>query len=321
MIYAHQIPVVGIGGALKPVLKPCAEVGVEDLHPDEVVVGVHVNGEARAYPVRIMNYHEVINDTLGGKPIVVAWSAFGNAAAAMLRAPDAAGKPREFGSAALILQSAIVLYDLETESLWWPVSRLCVAGKLVGERATPVQTGILPFKSWKLRYPETTVMMGVEPDLKIDYSRSMAVPPEYYRSGIILYPVYGLDMETSPLGPKAMIFGVLGADGKSARAYDFRMLWEMADDAFPLQDTLGGQPVTVTRDKERAEVLVKTADGKDLMVEPMFWMTWIGAHPKTEVWRQAELAEALKKRLEATQQADEAASQKTGLLSTDQPQP
>ena len=53
----------------------------------QLVVGVKVGTEARAYPVRMMNYHDVINDTLGGAPIVVVWSAWANAASAMFRAP------------------------------------------------------------------------------------------------------------------------------------------------------------------------------------------------------------------------------------------
>jgi hypothetical protein len=253
------------------------------------VIGVAVGDEARAYPLKLMNYHEVINDALGGAPILVTWSALADAGIAMLRTrPD--GKVGLFGSAGLIYQSAIMMYDLDTMSLWSSTEHRCVAGDSCGIGLEPVQATITNWQAWKSRHPNTTVLVGTNPVLPLNYEANPAVPRDYLNDPRILYPVYGLDVARTPVRLKSLVFGVAGPDGKSVRAYDVGLLIQSSG---PFEDALGGLKVTCEYTREGNIFSVKSADGKPLLTEMMFWMAWAGAHPNTEVWQEGKLRAAM----------------------------
>ena len=132
-----MFPPLGMDGHLEMVVKPAAGVTMDVVSDAQTVIGVKVGAEARAYPIKLMNYHDVINDTLGGEPIAVVWSAPASAPSAMYR------DQFTFGSAGLVFQGAIVMYSKDSVaaaegkkgeefSLWSPTMRLCIAGERAG---------------------------------------------------------------------------------------------------------------------------------------------------------------------------------------------
>jgi len=150
------------------------------------VVGVQVNGVARAYPVRVLAWHEVVNDTLGGVPIVVSYSPYADAAVVLDRRVTGAhpgadgGGPggdggagtgdagaRRFGFSGLVLDAHHLLYDAQddpaAESLWSPLEARAVAGPAaeagLGLRVIPF--ALTHLVEWTTRHPRTTV---VDPD-------------------------------------------------------------------------------------------------------------------------------------------------------------
>ena len=134
---AHAAPRTANGFILEPGAIPAEEIlaggpprdGIPALsHPphasaesapwsdDTLVIGVAQNSEARAYPLDILIWHELVNDTLGGRPILVSFCPLCGTGIVFDRRID--GSDRTFGVSGLLYRSDLLLYDRETESLW-----------------------------------------------------------------------------------------------------------------------------------------------------------------------------------------------------------
>lgn len=125
------------------------------LRDDDPVIGVDVDGVARAYPERVLAYHEVINDTLGGRRITVAYSPLAGYAAAFF---DERGG---FGSEGALYEGFSLVYDHATGSAWLPVRGECVQGAARGARLVPARHVRASFKAWKELRPAATVSWPV----------------------------------------------------------------------------------------------------------------------------------------------------------------
>ena len=292
-LFMDMFPPLGMDGHLEMVIKPAAGVTMDVVSDAQPVVGVKVGAEARAYPVKFMNYHDVINDTVGGEQIVVVWSAPASAPSAMYR------DLLTFGSAGLVFQGAIVMYSkdivptadgkkAERFSLWSPTLRLCIAGERAGARLRPLQADLVTWQTWKTLNPQTTVLTGTKPVQPFNYDVTMAVPPDYLnpKNPALPHPVYGLDVEKNPLSAKARVFGITDSQGKTARAYLAGLLREKTA---PFEDTVGDRKLTLQFNPDTLMLSAKDAEGKPVLTEAMLWIAWLGAHPNTELWQEDRL--------------------------------
>ena len=132
--------------------------------PDRVI-GVVIHGQARAYPIPIMNWHAVVNDRLGGKPIVVYWDAFSSCAMVFSRKTD--GGVQRFGYSGLICDGNLLIYNREKsnsqESLWCPMLCRAITGPAAATHAKlkPLPFAIVTWHKWKAMFPKTTMIEGI----------------------------------------------------------------------------------------------------------------------------------------------------------------
>jgi hypothetical protein len=126
------------------------------LADDELVVGIYFEGEARAYPHYILDWHEIVNDVIGNTPIALSYCPLTGTAFAWER--EAGSLDNTFGVSGLLYNSNLLMYDRETESLWSQLKLLCVNGDLVGERPTLYNVVETNWRTWKEMYPETLVL-------------------------------------------------------------------------------------------------------------------------------------------------------------------
>lgn len=89
------------------------------LDPNDLILGFEHNGDARAYPLLILNWHEIVNDDIGGREVVVTYCPLCRSGIVFDREVD--GKVLSFGNTGSLYESAMVMYDRETESYWWQV--------------------------------------------------------------------------------------------------------------------------------------------------------------------------------------------------------
>jgi hypothetical protein len=132
--------------------------------PDRVI-GVVIHGKARAYPIPIMNWHSVINDRLGGKPILVYWDAFSSCA--MVFSRQTGGKVRQFGYSGLVYNGTLLIYNRKRkqsqESLWCPMLCRAITGPAAARKLTlkPLPCAIVTWHKWKSMFPKTTMIEGI----------------------------------------------------------------------------------------------------------------------------------------------------------------
>ncbi len=127
------------------------------LAPNEPVLAVSYQGQSKAYPLRIITWHEVVNDTLGGSPVTVTFCPLCNTGIAFLR-PTIQGKLLDFGTSGKLFDSNLLMYDRETRTLWSQAIGQAVAGQLTGTRLTFLAAQILSWADWKAANPNGLVL-------------------------------------------------------------------------------------------------------------------------------------------------------------------
>lgn len=126
------------------------------LEATEPVVALDINGETRAYPVQILIWHEIVNDTVGGTPVAVTYCPLCNSAVTYER--TIRGVETTFGTSGKLYASALVMYDRATESLWTHFDGRAVAGVLTGEQLRPISSPLLAWSDFQDAYPDGQVL-------------------------------------------------------------------------------------------------------------------------------------------------------------------
>ena len=152
----------GIPSIDSPRFIPSKDEGV--LSPDEPVISIEINGEARAWPLRILTWHEIVNDTLGGVPIAVTYCPLCNAAIIFER--EFAGQILNFGTTGNLLHSDLLMYDRQTESWWQQYTGQALIGNFAGQRLNMLPSRLESWSQFLKRHPESTVLQPPQPALR-----------------------------------------------------------------------------------------------------------------------------------------------------------
>jgi len=135
--------------------------GQSGLRDSDRVLGVARNGIVRAYPVRILNWHEIVNDRLAGEPVAITYCPLcGTGMAFSARAAD---RELSFGVSGLLYNSDVLLYDRATGSLWSQIMSRAVTGPLRGTSLTAVPLTHTTWADWRARHPRTEVLCTAVP--------------------------------------------------------------------------------------------------------------------------------------------------------------
>ena len=232
----------GIPALKNPSAIPAAEA--EYLDPSETVFGITLKGFSRAYPQRILDWHEMANDHLGGEPFALSYCSLCGAAIAYATS-RADGPPHVFGSSGLLYRSNKLMYDEATLSLWSNLTGEPVAGPLVGKGIT---LHILPLTvttwgDWRERHRETTVL-----SLKTGFSRDYtpgAAYGKYFASPETMFPVWKRD---PTLATKSVVFAI--RRGAAAKAYPLDLLFRER----VVNDAVGPEDVVLVADSASGSV-------------------------------------------------------------------
>jgi hypothetical protein len=203
------------------------------LKPNEPVILVEQNGDARAYPLQILTWHEIVNDTVGGVPVIVTFCPLCNTAIAFERARD--GRVFDFGTTGRLRYSNLVMYDRQTETWWQQATGEAIAGELVGAQLNFVPASIIAWSDFKTRYPNARVLSR-----DTGYQRSYGVNPYEGYDDVKNSPfLYRGPATPGKLKPMARVLTVEW-NGEAA-AYPYERLSR----ARVVTDTLGDKPIVV----------------------------------------------------------------------------
>jgi len=126
------------------------------LADSEAVAVLDIEGDERAYPVQILIWHEIVNDLVGGIPVSITYCPLCNSAVSYERVVQ--GEVTTFGTSGLLYNSALVMYDRLTESLWTHYNGEAVAGLATTERLAPISSPLLAWSEFKEAFPEGLVL-------------------------------------------------------------------------------------------------------------------------------------------------------------------
>jgi len=128
------------------------------LHDESLVVGIKFNGIVKAHPIRILNWHEIVNDSFNDAPVVITYCPLCNSALAFLR-PMIGGEFLEFGVSGRLYKSDLVMYDRKTGSFWSQLEGRAIIGPLAGEKLRQIPLDIIPWGLWRDANPATQVLV------------------------------------------------------------------------------------------------------------------------------------------------------------------
>jgi uncharacterized protein DUF3179 len=166
-IQAGGPPKNGIPALDHPAFVSASEAD-RSLKAQDMILGIELSGVAKAYPVRILNWHEVVNDDVGEQPVLISWCPL--CGSGLVYDPQANGRRHTFGVSGLLYQQNLLLFDHDTESLWSQLRGGAVAGPLAGTSLRLLSVTMTTWRSWKAEHPQTLVL-SFQTGYKRDYAR------------------------------------------------------------------------------------------------------------------------------------------------------
>ncbi|MBI2233293.1 MAG: DUF3179 domain-containing protein [Candidatus Aenigmarchaeota archaeon] len=272
------------------------------LNDDDLVLGLSFNGAVKAYPHRILNWHEIVNDFANNTPIAVTYCPLCRTGIVYERIIN--GETVEFGTSGKLYKSDLVMYDRKTETYWSQVLGQGIKGDLAGVKLKAIPVDTVRWKDWRAQHPDTLVL-----------SRDTGFPTYLTTGRYDIVDLYGTDrpgfsgigvsFTDTRLPSNSIVYGIV-INGK-AKAYEEQAI----KSAVAINDNVGGQKVLVLWDQSLAtgriyhspgdfsikNGILTDSSGKIWTIEeldrvlarvdsfPHFWFAWAAFYPDTKLYK------------------------------------
>ncbi len=232
------------------------------LSDDEMVLGVWYKGEAKAFPIRIISWHEVVETQFGREKVMVTY--------APLTASGQAYAGADFGISALVYNNNTLLYDKETRSLWTQLDGHAVTGEKAAKKLKQIPVVYTNWGNWKAKFADTKVL-SINNGQGIDYSK--AAYAKYEETVELPYPV---SITKNKLPFKSKVIGI-EVDGKF-KAYPFSRLTASTEDFF------NGMKIRIQYNHETNATWVTDEEGTLIPSVVCYWYAWYAFHYDTKIY-------------------------------------
>jgi len=246
---------------------------VDFLSPDDPVIGVEINGEAKAYPLKILTWHEIVNDSLGGRAVVITYCPLCRSAYVFDR--QVGEQVLDFGVSGLLYNSNVIMYDRQTESLWSQMAEEAIDGQMREARLRQIAAATsTSWQQWLSQHPDTQVLSK-----NTGYRRNYERSPygDYAQSRDIMFP---MTAASDRFNPKTLVAGI-EVNGRF-KAYPLPELEKAGEN--PMQDEFAGKILIVRFDEEARSVRVTDRRSNPIPTNVLYWFAWYAFHPDTEVF-------------------------------------
>ncbi|GAB4150313.1 MAG: hypothetical protein Tsb0016_21940 [Sphingomonadales bacterium] len=274
-------PKDGIPALDRPRFKPVSKI--YDRPDSEPVIVLRLNGEAKAYPLKILMWHEIVNDEIGGVPVTVTYCPLCNSSVAFDRRLD--GKVYDFGVSGKLRHSDMVMYDRQTESWWQQFIGEAIVGELTGKALKKIPSQVMPYGAFEAAHPDGLVLQPPVIAMR-DYGRNPYVNYDNERDHPFLYqgryrgPVPALAYVVA-VGEEAWPLADLREVGQFERE-DLIITWREG-----MNSALDDAEIVRGRDIGYVEVLRRTKDGgtEPAVYDMTFAFAFKAFHPEGEIHR------------------------------------
>jgi hypothetical protein len=245
-------PKDGIPAIFKPKFET-QELASEWLDDKEPVIGLEINGEAKAYPLSILIWHEIANDEIGSVPVAVSFCPL--CYSALVYDRRVRGVVPYFGVSGLLRNSDMVMYDNVTESFWQQFTGEAIVGDMVGEKLELIPTQIISFKQFKDAYPGGNVLSK-----DTGYDRSYGQNPYIGYDDVDQSPILFRGDIDDRLPPNEKVIAVKDGDINKAYPYSITKVDHV------INDNINGTPIVIFHGKGAVSALDNRiiADSKEV---------------------------------------------------------
>ena len=235
------------------------QLAAQWLKPNDPVIALEINGDARAYPLQILTWHEIINDFVGEIAVTITFCPLCNSAIVFKR--NHQGITYDFGTSGLLRHSDLVMYDRQTESLWQQFTGEAIVGVMTGEQLMMIPSGLIGFEQFQAAYPAGKIL-SKETGYSREYGRNPYPGYDDIRNNPFLF--------RDPLDERlpAMARVVTVSDGKYHNAYPVELLEKLR----VIHHQLGNQAVVIFHQDGVSSALDTTriANGDDVGATGVF---------------------------------------------------
>ena len=235
------------------------QLAAQWLKPNDPVIALEINGDARAYPLQILTWHEIINDVVGEIAVTITFCLLCNSAIVFKR--NHQGITYDFGTSGLLRHSDLVMYDRQTESLWQQFTGEAIVGVMTGEQLMMIPSGLIGFEQFQAAYPADKIL-SKETGYSREYGRNPYPGYDDIRNNPFLF--------RDPLDERlpAMARVVTVSDGKYHNAYPVELLEKLG----VIHHQLGNQAVVIFHQDGVSSALDTTriANGDDVGATGVF---------------------------------------------------
>lgn len=235
------------------------QLAAQWLKPNDPVIALEINGDARAYPLQILTWHEIINDVVGEIAVTITFCLLCNSAIVFKR--NHQGITYDFGTSGLLRHSDLVMYDRQTESLWQQFTGEAIVGVMTGEQLMMIPSGLIGFEQFQAAYPAGKIL-SKETGYSREYGRNPYPGYDDIRNNPFLF--------RDPLDERlpAMARVVTVSDGKYHNAYPVELLEKLR----VIHHQLGNQAVVIFHQDGVSSALDTTriANGDDVGATGVF---------------------------------------------------
>ncbi|MCG7496592.1 DUF3179 domain-containing protein [Vibrio sp. Of7-15] len=256
-------------------LTPVFQKGLRalDIHPNDKVFGLVIDGIAKAYPIKILNWHEVVNDKFNESAVIVSYCPL--CGSGMAFSSDVGYDMLTFGVSGLVYNSDVLMYDHQSNSLWSQIRGEAVSGSMRGKSLHQIPLQLMRWKKWLKANPDTLVL-----STKTGFKRNYNIDPYqgYKRSPSLFFPV----SETAPKQyfPKQLVLGFKSDAGPVA--FSLSELQRHNQISFTYQ--IANHTYMVHWNKKDQAAWITDLQGAEIPTTLMYWFAWYTFYPETKVF-------------------------------------
>ncbi len=241
---------------------------VDFLRTEDLVISVTQSGVTKAYPIKILNYHEIVNEEnylVTYCPLCYSGVVFNN---------KVDGNSLNFGVSGLLYFSDILMYDFKTNSLWSQLESKAISGDLSGKELDIIPSFMSTWSAWKKRYPDGLVL-----STETGYEREYNTNPyqEYESNDATMFPI---SKENGLMAKKDLVLGI--TINNESRAYPIKILKKRVF----VQDSLGDKSISIKYDPNTKSAEVQDAQRNAVPATVMYWFAWYAFNSETSIFKE-----------------------------------
>ncbi len=261
---------------IPPLNFPGYESGFNELGwltAEDRVIGIEINGDPRAFPLKIMSYHEIVNDTIGGENVAITYNPLCGSSVMFSR--EFGSETLELGNTGALYEGCTVMYDTSSNSYWFQVTGQSIRGEHMDSFLTTLPSTVTTWGEWLEAKPLTQVL-----SVNTGYTRNYLEDPfgEYYTlNDVVAFPPSKVDER---LPGKTPVIGIVVNDKQKAYVVS-----DAKDRT--ISDMVEGQKIEIVGSKNGDSAQAFFINGTSRAPAPVvnaFWFAWYVNYPNTDVY-------------------------------------